>query len=131
MVGTHNKPSSCNNRAASLGDFSAQVAANRLTVRRLAELAEHYGPDGFQRQCADLQAYARALAEHLPALSVKRAPADLDTDPPALDTFTTAGVIGPTGTTGAEYSDVAPNTAHPAPSEQLVTVAVTVRFSPC
>lgn len=35
-------------------------------------------------QSDTLTAYANALAEHLPAVSVKRKSADLDTDPPAL-----------------------------------------------
>ena len=35
-------------------------------------------------QSDTLLAYARALAEQLPAITVKHAPADLDTDPPAL-----------------------------------------------
>lgn len=49
-------------QAASFGDFSAQVAANRLAERRLRVLAESLGSAGFAQACASLQSYARRLA---------------------------------------------------------------------
>ena len=51
-----------NDRAASLGDFSAQVAANRLAAGRLRHLVEGMGLEHFQSSCAELQRYARQLA---------------------------------------------------------------------
>lgn len=49
-------------RAASLGDFSAQAAANRLSGRRLQALAENMGAGSFARACGELQDYGRRLA---------------------------------------------------------------------
>ncbi|NND44101.1 MAG: hydantoinase B/oxoprolinase family protein [Xanthomonadales bacterium] len=44
------------------GDFAAQIAANRLGVRRLAELAGALGPGTFRTRSSELQAYAERLA---------------------------------------------------------------------
>lgn len=52
------------------GDLMAQVAANRLGERRILELVEEWGTDGYARSCAGLVAYAerrtRAAIEKLP-----------------------------------------------------------------
>jgi N-methylhydantoinase B len=47
----------------SRGDFNAQVAANRLGVRRLEALVGAMGVAQFKRQAQALQAYARRLAQ--------------------------------------------------------------------
>jgi N-methylhydantoinase B len=52
-----------NDPAAALGDFNAQIAANRLGVKRLAGLAQQAGNSAFAARCADLQSYARRLAK--------------------------------------------------------------------
>lgn len=44
------------------GDFSAQIAANRLGVKRLAELARATGNEDFHARCGALQDYAERLA---------------------------------------------------------------------
>ncbi len=49
-------------RAASEGDFSAQVAANRVGRQRLETLVQSLGRDCFERLSLDLQAYGRRLA---------------------------------------------------------------------
>jgi len=48
--------------AAARGDFNAQVAANRLGVRRLGVLAGTLGVARFRARCEELQAYAGRLA---------------------------------------------------------------------
>ncbi len=47
---------------AALGDFSAQIAANRLGTGRLQALAEQFGVGGLARQSRRLQDYAERLA---------------------------------------------------------------------
>jgi N-methylhydantoinase B len=52
--------------AAARGDFSAQLAANRLGVRRLealaGELTQRHGEEAFTARCAALQDYAERVA---------------------------------------------------------------------
>lgn len=52
------------------GDLIAQVSANRLGIRRITELAEEWGNDGFERACASLVEYSerrtRAAIKELP-----------------------------------------------------------------
>jgi N-methylhydantoinase B len=48
--------------AVSRGDFSAQMAAARLGVRRLLEFVSQSGPARFRHQCADLQSHAQRLS---------------------------------------------------------------------
>lgn len=52
------------------GDFMAQVAANRLGERRILELVEEWGVEGFATSCAALVEYSerrtRAAIEQLP-----------------------------------------------------------------
>ncbi|NIM69711.1 MAG: hydantoinase B/oxoprolinase family protein [Xanthomonadales bacterium] len=51
-----------NDPAAARGDFSAQIAANRLGVQRLQALVEAFGVEPFGALSKDLQAYAERLA---------------------------------------------------------------------
>lgn len=52
------------------GDLMAQVAANRLGERRVLELVQEWGPEGFRRSCAALVDYGerrtRAAIDRLP-----------------------------------------------------------------
>ncbi len=52
-----------NDPGASLGDFNAQIAANRLGAKRLEALAGGLGRDTFQSLSGQLQDYARRLAK--------------------------------------------------------------------
>jgi N-methylhydantoinase B len=52
-----------NDPAAALGDFNAQIAANRLGADRLAELAGRLGSESLAERCAGLQSYAHRLAK--------------------------------------------------------------------
>jgi len=46
----------------SVGDFTAQVSANRVGVTRLQQLIERYGSNGYLRMVEDLNQYAEILA---------------------------------------------------------------------
>ena len=48
---------------AGRGDFAAQVSANRMGLRRMAELIETVGPREFKTSLRDLNSYAERLAQ--------------------------------------------------------------------
>jgi N-methylhydantoinase B len=58
----HRVTGATRNRAESVGDFSAQMAANRAGAERLSRLIAHYGALAFAQGIVELNGYAERLA---------------------------------------------------------------------